>query len=141
MAANKYELVRQKYTDSANKSWAAEYADTIEEETMGEYPTVGMAATFRSFLIKEKKYSDEPTGLSSSTAFYIREKVEQVPASDPVKKPQHGAVLQFQGHSFEMSAGKAMELKALLEALVPDATVLVSPSETTEVVGEEMTNG
>lgn len=229
---SKYELVKQEFTDRTNKSWAAEYADTIGEETMGEYPTVGMAATFRAFLIKEKKYGDEPTGLSSSTAFYIREKVERVPAPDPVpvyeevctgsfstvfipntegnrknlskgetyitvflnattacrsiyrgdnvwanpeteapctnevayfatsrvfdmagfpgwegadgnrgtaipepaQKPRHGAVLQFQGHTFNLPVEDAMRLKALLESFISGATVLVSPSEAAEEV-------
>lgn len=117
----KYELVRQEFSNKADRLWPIERADSITEEVLGEYSAVGMAAVFRSFLINEKKYGSDPTGILPSTAYYIREKVE------PTGRK---AILQFQGHTFNMPVEKAMELKSLLEAFIPGAVVLVSPAET-----------
>ena len=78
----KYELVRQKFSSEADGSWCMERADTITEEVLGEYSSVGMAAVFRSFLVNEKKYGNDPAGISVSTAYYIREKVEREVSAD-----------------------------------------------------------
>ena len=78
----KYELVRQKFSNKTSGSWSVELADTITEEVLGEYSSVGMAAVFRSFLVNEKKYGDDPAGISPSTAYYIREKVEREVSAD-----------------------------------------------------------
>ena len=73
----KYELIEQKYEDKANGSWSAEQADTITESCLGVFDTLGLAIRFRTFLIEEKKYGDTPTGVSASSAIYIRSMKEK----------------------------------------------------------------
>ena len=70
----KYELIEQKYTDETNNSWAVERADTITETCLGVFDSLGLAIRFRKFLIEEKKYGNDPTGVSASSAIYIRPK-------------------------------------------------------------------
>jgi hypothetical protein len=71
----KYELIEQKYEDKAKGSWSAERADTITELCLGIFDTLGLAIRFRRFLVEEKKYGgDAPTGVSASSAIYIRPK-------------------------------------------------------------------
>ena len=70
----KYELIEQKYTDETNNSWAVERSDTITETCLGVFDSLGLAIRFRKLLIEEKKYGDTPTGVSASSAIYIRPK-------------------------------------------------------------------
>ena len=62
----KFELIKQKYTDQAKKSWSGEHADTIEEFALGSFDTLGVALRFRKFIVDEKKYGDAPAGVLGS---------------------------------------------------------------------------